>query len=725
MSDDVVQTQNEQHPLGFDQQLISSVCKELDTYLSPEQVAEIYRAYVFGAIAHEGQYRLSGEAYIYHPLAVARILGQMRMDYRSIIAALLHDVIEDTGTTKQQIVDDFGEEVAGLVDGVSKLTRIDFKTKAEAQAENFRKMLLAMVQDIRVIMIKLADRLHNMRTLGALRAEKRRRIAKETLEIYAPIANRLGMNDVRNELQDLSFRAYHPTRFAVIKGAIRHISGHRKEVMQSIETGLQMRLEETEIPAAISGRQKHPSSIYKKMQDKHLSFKQITDVYAFRIVVESVDMCYRVLGVVHNLYKPVPGKFKDYIAIPKSNGYQSIHTTLFDGNGVPIEIQIRTTEMNRFAESGIAAHWLYKEQDDSDNGAQTRALEWLKNLLEMQQDAGDSLEFLENVKVDLFPDETYVFTPQGEIKKLPSGATVVDFAYSLHTDIGHTCIAAKIDHRLWPLSTVLWSGQTVDVVTAPGARPHPSWLDFVVTAKARSNVRQYLKSLQQGEAKVLGERILSSALSDMDVTLADKIADGSVAEFLKEYDIEDIGALFIEVGIGERMPQLVAHALQKEKPKKRRLPHFMRQSKKALAIKGTEGVVISFARCCYPLPGEPIIGFLSQGKGMVIHNRSCANVKALKSRKDQMMEVQWADNVEGEFRAEIRLDVKNQRGALAKLAATISDMGANIENVDVEELDGMTHITEFIIAVRDRIQLANIMKKLRRIDVVIKVARKK
>jgi GTP pyrophosphokinase len=704
--------------------LVSDLCHELESYLEPDQVAEVYRAYLFGAQAHEGQHRVSGEPYIYHPLAVARILGQMRMDHKSIVAAILHDVIEDTPTLKEQLEEAFGEEVAELVDGVSKLTQIDFKSRAEAQAENFRKMLLAMVRDIRVIMIKLADRLHNMRTLGVMPAEKRRRIARETLDIYAPIAKRLGIHALANELEDLGFRALYPVRYQALDNACSRIIGHRREAMSHLETAIRARLEEAGVTGRILGRRKHLFSVYRKMRDKRQTFQQITDVLAFRIIVDSVDTCYRVLGVIHNLYKPVPGKFKDYIAIPKANGYQSLHTTVMAQRGVSIEIQIRTEEMDRFAESGIAAHWLYKDREDRGASAQTRALEWLKGLLEMQQNSGSSLEFLESVKVDLFPDEVYVFTPNGDIMKLPRGATVVDFAYAVHTDVGNHCVAAKIDHRLAPLSTPIGSGQTVEVITAPGARPHPSWLDFVATGRARSAIRNYLKKLQGVEAVELGRRMLDRSLSGLKTSL-EEIPGERVEEVLAEMGYERIEELLEAIGLGNRMPSLVARTLVPDAPpsRLRRFIGMLKPEARPIAIKGTEGMVVSYAKCCHPLPGDPIIGFLTSGKGLVIHRERCRNVRVLQNRPDRQLVVQWAEEVAGEFQAKIRLRVKNERGVLAQLAATIADMGSNIEDVGFEDRDGTATTADFVISVRDRDHLARIMRRLRRIPVVMHITR--
>ena len=535
--------------------LISDLCTLLETYTGKEQVKEVYDAYLFGAEAHAGQTRMSGEPYIYHPLAVARILAEMRMDHQSIIAALLHDVIEDTATAKEHLASKFGDDVAELVDGVSKLTQVKFESKKEAQAENFRKMILAMVKDIRVILIKLADRLHNMRTLGVMPPAKRRRIAKETLEIYVPIAHRLGMSKIRLELENLGFKSLHPMRARILESAIARARGNRREVLDKVRINIESRLQEEGMDVPVLGREKHLFSIYEKMRSKHLSFTEVFDVYAFRIIVDKPDTCYRVLGVVHNLYKPVPGKFKDYIAIPKANGYQSLHTVLFGPHGIAIEVQIRTEDMEKVANVGIAAHWLYKTGDDAQR--YRPAQDWVRSLLEMQQNAGNSLEFLESVKIDLFPDEVYVFTPKGEIKTLPRGATIVDFAYAVHTDLGNSCVAGKIDRRLAPLRTELMNGQTVEVISSPGAHPNPVWLDFVVSAKARGNIRHFLKQLKRDEAVDLGRRMLDKALSSFSTNI-DRLPQRELKELLKSYNLKSLDDLLEQISLGNCVSMLIA-----------------------------------------------------------------------------------------------------------------------------------------------------------------------
>ena len=698
--------------------LISDLCELLESYLSSEQVREVYRAYLFGAEAHEGQHRQTGEPYIYHPVAVARILAGMHMDYQSIVAAILHDVIEDTGTPKEQIEAEFGEEITALVDGVSKLTQIKFESQAEAQAENFRKMLLAMVRDIRVIIVKLADRLHNMRTLGVMRPDKRRRIARETLDIYAPIANRLGMNQVCIELEELGFAAHFPTRYRVLTNAVRSARGNRKEILNKIETAIGQRLLQEDLNCQLMSREKHLYSLYKKIRDRAGSFREVFDVYAFRLVVDNVDTCYRVLGIMHNLYKPVPGKFKDYIAIPKSNGYQSLHTVLFGPYGVPIEVQIRTEDMNRVADAGIAAHWLYKAGDKPGNNAQARAREWLRELLEMQQNAGDSLEFLENVKIDLFPDEVYVFTPAGEIMELPRGATAVDFAYAVHSEIGNTCIAAKIDRRLAPLRTQLLNGQSVEIITASGAHPNPAWLNFVTTAKARSNIRHYLKNLQLDEAVLLGERMLDRALQNLSSSL-DAIEVVPLQSLLTECGFESPYQLYADIGLGNRMAMLVARRL---------VPvdgdiEPVNSEDHPLVIRGTEGMVVHFARCCWPIPGDEIAGFVSKGRGLVIHREACKNLAEVQNKPDKWIDVEWQTDVEGEFPAGIRIDVANQRGVLATVAAEISEKGSNIENISIEERDGLDTLLNFTVTVTDRKHLARVMRCIHNIPDVMHVSR--
>ncbi|MGE8296098.1 MAG: bifunctional GTP diphosphokinase/guanosine-3',5'-bis pyrophosphate 3'-pyrophosphohydrolase [Pseudomonas sp.] len=697
---------------------IDALADRLSAYLGHDQVNLVRRAYFYAEQAHDGQRRRSGEAYVTHPLAVASILADMHMDHQSLMAAMLHDVIEDTGIAKEALNAQFGETVAELVDGVSKLTQMNFETKAEAQAENFQKMAMAMARDIRVILVKLADRLHNMRTLDAMPHEKSRRIAKETLEIYAPIANRLGMHNMRVEFEDLGFKAMHPMRSERIRAAVRRARGNRKEIVAKIEESIQMCLQREGMEGEVIGREKHLYSIYQKMRGKRKAFNEIMDVYAFRIIVDKVDTCYRVLGAVHNLYKPLPGRFKDYIAIPKANGYQSLHTTLFGMHGVPIEIQIRTREMEEMANNGIAAHWLYKSSDDeAAKGNHARARQWVKGVLELQQRAGNSLEFIESVKIDLFPDEVYVFTPKGRIMELPKGSTAVDFAYAVHTDVGNTCIACRINRRLAPLSQALESGSTVEIVTAPGARPNPAWLNFVVTGKARTHIRHALKQQRRSESISLGERLLNKVLASFDTHL-EKIPPERVQAVLGEYRQEVIEDLLEDIGLGNRMAYVVARRLLAESGEET-LP----SSEGPLAIRGTEGLVMSYAKCCTPIPGDPIVGYLSAGKGMVVHMESCRNIADIRHNPEKCIQLNWAKDVTGEFNVELRVELEHQRGLIALLASSVNAADGNIEKISMDERDGRISVVQLVVSVHDRVHLARVIKKLRALKGVMRITR--
>ncbi|AEF20274.1 bifunctional GTP diphosphokinase/guanosine-3',5'-bis pyrophosphate 3'-pyrophosphohydrolase [Pseudomonas fulva] len=698
---------------------IDALADRLSGYLGDEQVNLVRRAYFYAEQAHDGQRRRSGEAYVTHPLAVASILADMHMDHQSLMAAMLHDVIEDTGIAKEALHAQFGESVAELVDGVSKLTQMNFETKAEAQAENFQKMAMAMARDIRVILVKLADRLHNMRTLEVLSGEKRRRIAKETLEIYAPIANRLGMHSMRVEFEDLGFKAMHPMRSERIRAAVRRARGNRKEIVTRIEESLLHCLEREGLSGEVVGREKHLYSIYQKMRGKRKSFNEIMDVYAFRIVVDKVDTCYRVLGAVHNLYKPLPGRFKDYIAIPKANGYQSLHTTLFGMHGVPIEIQIRTREMEEMANNGIAAHWLYKSNEDElPKGNHARARQWVKGVLELQQRAGNSLEFIESVKIDLFPDEVYVFTPKGRIMELPKGSTAVDFAYAVHTDVGNTCIACRINRRLAPLSQALESGSTVEIVSAPGARPNPAWLNFVVTGKARTHIRHALKLQRRSESVNLGERLLNKVLASFETHL-DKVPAERQLAVLNEYRMETFDDLLEDIGLGNRMAYVVARRLLASEGEE--LPN----AEGPLAIRGTEGLVLSYAKCCTPIPGDPIVGHLSAGKGMVVHLDTCRNISEVRHNPEKCIQLAWAKDVTGEFNVELRVELEHQRGLIALLASSVNAADGNIEKISMDERDGRVSVVQLVVSVHDRVHLARVIKKLRTLPGVMRITRMK
>ena len=701
--------------------LISDLCALLEVYLDPQHVKEVYRAYLFSASAHEGQTRLTGEPYIYHPIAVAKVLADMHMDSQTISAAILHDVIEDTETAKDQILKEFGSEIAELVDGVSKLTHLTFESKIEAQAENFRKMMLAMVKDVRVIIIKLADRIHNMRTLSVMPPEKRKRIARETLDIYAPIALRLGMHDLRVELEELSFKTIWPTRYRVLTEAIKHTNINRKSLLQEVEKNICERLEEANIVSRIRGREKNIYSIYRKMKEKHLQFSEVFDVFAIRIIVEDVDTCYRVIGVIHNLYKPVPGKFKDYIAIPKKNAYQSLHTVLFGPKGIPIEVQIRSEAMHEVAQSGIAAHWMYKHGESDISASQIRTREWLQTVSEMQNRAGSSLEFLESVKVDLYRDEIYVFTPAGDIMELPTRSTAVDFAYAVHSDVGNQCVAAKINRRLEPLSTVLVNGQTVEIITSPSGRPNPAWLSFVVTGKARSNIRSYLKNMQDTEAIELGKRLLEQALTAYEKTL-DDISESDLEKLLKELKIDSKEMLYQEIGLGNRMAPFIAKHLVSLRGRWIKLRRKS-ESNKPLAIRGTEGMVVNYGKCCHPIPGDSIIGIMTAGRGLVVHRVKCRNTKHKKQSRDKWIQVYWAGDTNEEFTAEVSIQTSNERGVLAIVAAKISNEKSNIENIVFEDKFGATTTILISLTVKNRDHLARIIRAIRNTPKIFKVKR--
>ena len=704
---------------------IDSLASSLSGYLATDQVNSVRRAYFYAEQAHDGQFRRSGEPYVTHPLAVANILCDMHMDHQSLMAAMLHDVIEDTGVSKTAIKSQFGDTVADMVDGVSKLNKITFSTHAEAQAENFQKMALAMARDLRVILVKLADRLHNMRTLDVLSPEKRRRIARETLDIYAPIANRLGMNAVRVEFEELGFAALHPMRARRLDAAVKSVRGNRKEIVKQIQSAIEACLAREGLPGRTIGREKHLYSIYEKMRSKRKPFSEIMDVYAFRIVVDSVDTCYRVLGAVHNLFKPVPGRFKDYIAIPKANGYQSLHTTLFGLHGVPIEIQIRTEEMEAMANNGIAAHWLYKSSDDISANAHTRARQWVNGLLEMQQNAGNSLEFIENVKIDLFPDEIYVFTPKGRIMELPAGSTAVDFAYAVHTDVGNACVACRISRRLAPLSEPLESGQTVEIITSPGAQPNPAWLSFVVSGKARSNIRHYLKNQRQSESIALGRRLLNKILAGFG-TQIEKLSPDEIKSALEQLNVTELDTLLSDIGLGNRMAHMVAQKMMPATNAPDSAKSGSRVNKQtSLTIRGSEGMVMTYAKCCYPIPGDPIVAHISSGRGMVIHTETCNNIGEFRNSPEKIVPVRWDPDVDGEFAVELRVEIENERGIIAKLATAITSKEANIERISTVERDARFSIVNLLLNVRNRIHLARVMKHIRLIKPVSRVARVK
>lgn len=698
---------------------IDALSDRLSDYLDLQQIREVRRAYFYAEQAHDGQRRKSGEPFVTHPLAVSSILATMHMDHQSLMAAMLHDVIEDTAITYEAIEEQFGTSVADIVDGVSKLTHLEVETKAEAQAENFQKMVMAMAEDIRVILVKLADRLHNMRTLGAMRPDKQRRIAKETMDIYAPVAARLGMRDLQVELEDLAFQSYYPMRAKHIRRAVVQARGKRKDMIGSIENAIRDRLNQEKLPGEVIGREKHLYSIYSKMKAQRKSFSEIMDVFAFRIVTNTVDDCYRVLGAVHNLFKPVHGRFKDYIAIPKANGYQSLHTELFGARDINIEVQIRTHEMDAVASQGIAEHSHYKVYGDSDSavGSYNRARKWVQGLLEMQKRAGDSMEFIEHVKKDLFPDEVYVFTPKGRIYELPKGATPVDFAYAVHTDIGNSCISCRINRRLAPLSEPLESGETVEIITAPSAQPNMAWLNFVVTGKARSSIRHFLKNQQRSESVELGRRLLNQFLSHFGVTV-DDVSPDKLSQLLLEASFDTMDDLLEDIGMGNRMAYVVAQRLKPEEG-----DDLESNSLGALAVQGTEGLVTHYAKCCRPVLGDEIIGHISSGRGLVIHRSNCANVRYMKDDPEKCLYLEWSDEVEEDFIVMLKLEVASQRGIVASLASTVAALGANILSIDMGDKEGQLATIDMEITVSDRIHLARVIKKLRSIKTVTRVSR--
>ncbi len=689
-------------------------------YLKPKDIDLIEEAYQFSDSAHQGQFRNSGLPYISHPIAVAGIVADWQLDSQAIIAALLHDVMEDTSVSKEEITQRFGKPVADLVDGVSKLDRIEFQSKQDAQAENFRKMLLAMARDVRVILIKLADRLHNVRTLDAVAPEKRRRVARETIEIYAPIANRLGLDSLYRELQELSFGHLYPLRYKVLAKAVKAARGNRREVLNRILDAKKQRLQAAGIEATITGREKHLYSIYKKMSEKDLSFSQVFDIYGFRVIVNDVASCYLALGALHGLYKPVPGKFKDYIAIPKSNGYQSLHTTLIGPYGMPVEVQIRTEQMHRIAETGVASHWTYKVTDAELNEVQQRTHKWLQSLLDIQSTSGDAAEFLEHIKVDLFPDEVYVFTPKGKIMSLPRGATAVDFAYTVHTDIGNRCVAARINQDLVPLRTELKNGDQVEIITAAHARPNPVWLSYVKTAKARSHIRHFLKTMQGEESRALGERLLSQAIR----AFIGKPADVPLDQWEKL--VREIGAksrqeVLADIGLGKRLAAIVARKLLALSDQF----SGVGRAAGAIVIHGSEGMAVQFAKCCNPIPGDPIMGFIKKGQGLVIHTHDCNIAAKLRGDPEKWLDVEWDPDAGKMFEVSIRVVVVNQRGVLAKVASAIAAADSNIDNVSMDDERSLYTTIHFTLQVTNRPHLARVMRSLRRIQEVVRIARMK
>ncbi len=695
----------------------------LRVYLSQAEIEQVWDAYRYSAEVHQGQMRRSGEPYISHPVAVTCILAKLHLDVPTLLAALLHDVVEDSEVSKEELSVRFGKQVADLVDGLTKLDKIELQTAVQAQAENVRKMLLAMSQDVRVILVKLADRLHNMQTLDVMKPAKQRRISQETLDIYAPIANRLGLNVIYQELEDLSFKYVYPNRYNVIAKAIKTARGNRKEVISKILESLKTKLADSDIEATVEGREKHLYSVYKKMMNKGLKLSQVGDIYGFRVLVKDMPTCYLTLGSLHSLYKPIPGKFKDYIAISKLNGYQSLHTTLFGPFGTPIEVQIRSLAMHDVAQAGVAAHWLYKTNDAHLTRLQQQTHQWLQRLVEIQTESDDSHEFLEHFKVDLFPDEVYVFTPKGNILALPRGSTAVDFAYAVHTDVGNCCVAVKINHELAPLRTEMQNGDHVEIITSALAKPNPAWLNYVVTGKARSHLRHYLKSIKVTESTHLGERMLNTALRALHVEPA-QIKAKQWNKVMRDYGAQDKAEILADIGLGKRISLMVAHQLLASDDEHTQ-PNAQKSFDK-ITIRGSEGMAVQFAQCCRPIPGDPILGFINKDKGLVIHTHDCNAIGKFKLDPDKWLDVEWDADDKRLFRVDLRVVVVNERGMLAKLAAGISDAGSNIDHVSAEESDGSQYSTiNFTVQVHNRVHLAELIRNLRKIPEVVRINRLK
>ncbi len=708
------------------------------SYLKPEEIAQIKKAFQFSDAAHLGQYRHSGEPYITHPVAVAELCATWRLDAPSIMAALMHDVIEDTGCTKADLVEKFGNKVAELVEGLTKLDKLEFQSHAEAQAESFRKMFMAMARDVRVILVKLADRTHNMRTLDAVPMEKRRRVAAETIEIYAPIAHRLGLNVIYRDLQDLSFRYSMPMRFRVIEGAVKRARGNRKEMVEKILQTSRMAFAKANLEVDLRGREKTLFSIYNKMRSKHLSFSQVLDVYAFRVTVHSIDECYRALGILHSLYKPMPGKFKDYIAIPKLNGYQSLHTTLLGPSGVPVEFQIRTTDMHAIAEAGVAAHWAYKDGSPDMSEVQNRAHQWLQSLIDIQDSSGDSQEFLEHVKIDLFPDAVYVFTPTGQIRALPRGATALDFAYSIHSDLGNTCVAVKINGLQLPLRSELKNSDIVEVITSASSQPNPGWLAFVRTGKARASIRHSLKTKHYSESLQLGERLLANALRQQGVDAA--LLSPEIWEKLTHWTGDKTREeACVNIALGRRSSQELAIRLKiliddeggSEQMRlgasdwvapNQEINHHQRQ---AILVDGREGNSIHFQGCCHPIPGDNIIGYLGKGEGLQVHTNDCpVALRMLSKDSDKWVEVEWGKELNREFELDLAIDTRQGKGVLARVASSVTAADSNIMNVSMEDRFKEDSVTiRFTIQVYDRLHLSKVMRSLRANPDVMRVTR--
>ena len=706
-------------------------------YLKPEEINQIKKAFQFADAAHLGQYRHSGEPYISHPVSVAELCATWRLDAQSIMAALLHDVIEDSGCTQTDLINQFGTKVAELVEGLTKLDKLEFQSHAEAQAESFRKMFMAMARDVRVILVKLADRTHNMHTLDAVPIEKRRRVALETMEIYAPIAHRLGLNLIYRDLQDISFKHSMPMRFRAIEKAVKKARGNRREMVDKILDAVRMQFAKAGIEVDLQGREKTLFSIYHKMRSKHLSFSQVLDVYAFRVTVRTIDECYRALGILHSIYKPMPGKFKDYISIPKLNGYQSLHTTLVGPSGVPVEFQVRTADMHAVAESGVAAHWAYKDGSPELSEVQNRAHQWLQSLVDIQDNSGDSQEFLEHVKIDLFPDAVYVFTPKGQIRALPRGATALDFAYSIHSDLGNTCVAVKINNLQLPLRTELKNGDIVEVINSTSSQPNPGWLEFVRTGKARAAIRHSLKTKHYAEALQLGERLLASALRQQGVD-AGLLTPEIWEKLLHWTGDKSREEVCVNIVLGRRTAAELATRLkilvgEEGGSEQMRLGSNdwggsdHETQTQSLVVDGREGMSVSFQTCCHPIPGDDIMAYLGKGEGLQIHTQDCKVAHRMLSKdSDKWVGVQWSKDTKREFDVAITVDTKQGKGVLARVASSITSADSNILNVSMDDKYKEDSVTmRFTIQVLNRLHLSRVLRGLRANTDVFRVIRNK
>ena len=698
---------------------IGALSKKLSDYLDPRKVQQVNKAYNFACEAHSGQYRSSGDPYVTHPIAVASILGNFRMDEDSLSAAMLHDVMEDSGIPKSVIEKKFNKDVADLVDGVSKLNSLTISSKNEAQAENLQKMVLAMSKDIRVIVVKLADRLHNMRTLLHLDREKQLRIAKETLEIYAPIAHRIGMNNLYRELEDLAFKTIYPTRYERLIAAVKKNRGGQKRILNKIQKDMSDRLLKEGIASIVEGREKHIYSIYRKMKERRRSFEEIMDVYAIKIIVDTAENCYRALGHIHSLYKPVRGRFKDYIAIPKSNGYQSIHTGVISLKGIPIEVQIKTQEMNDMAENGIASHWLYKSGHRSESSPQIKARRWVAGLLEMRENYETTEEFIDSVKTDIFPDEIYVFTPQGEVIEMSGGSTAIDFAYAVHTDIGHHCKACRINKKLAPLSVPLESGQTIEILRDKVPQTSPAWLNFAITPKARHSIRNYLGSLKSSEARKFGKKLLEQSLENLNIKLKN-IDKDKLRGALDSIGGRSLNRILKEIGLGIRVANIVAQQIAGFVNQNN---EFEMDSVIPLEITGSEGLVVNYAPCCKPIPGDSVMGHFTAEKGLVVHQERCKNILPFRKNPEQCFPVNWGESAGKHFTAQIKIVANDETGLLASIASTITETKTNISSIQTTDLNSGLHDFVLNLEVSDRVHLSKILKKIKALKSVVTVTR--